>query len=67
MSLREKRVLHRGFDDYESYIDINEKRLLSILKIHYSQSSIARIIFPSNRILDNNYKVRMPAFVSNSR
>ena len=57
----------QGFDDYESYIDINEKGLLNILKVYYSQGSKAKIIFPSTRILDNNYKIRMSAFVSNSR
>jgi len=46
----------QGFDDYESYIDINEKGLLNILKVHYSQGSKARIIFPSTRLVYKGQK-----------
>ena len=40
-----------GFNEYESYIDINEKGLLNILSEFKNQSSRAKIIFPSSRLV----------------
>lgn len=40
-----------GFNDYDSYIDINEKGLLNILSEYKKQSSTAKIIFPSSRLV----------------
>lgn len=41
----------KGFDDYNSYIDINEKGLLNILKVYNEVHSNAKIIFPSTRLV----------------
>lgn len=40
-----------GFDNYEDYIDINEKALLNILNEYVEQNSEAKIIFPSTRLV----------------
>jgi len=40
-----------GFDDYNSYIDINEKGLLNILDTYRNKKSKAKIIFPSTRLI----------------
>ena len=40
-----------GFDDFESYININEIALLSILNEYRRQESQAKIIFPSTRLV----------------
>ena len=40
-----------GFDQYDSFIDINEKTLLNLLKEYRRQNSKARIVFPSTRLV----------------
>lgn len=40
-----------GFDDYNSFIDINEKTLLNLLSEYRRQNSKARIVFPSTRLV----------------
>lgn len=40
-----------GFDDYSSFIDINEKTLLNLLNEYCHRGSNARIIFPSTRLV----------------
>jgi len=40
-----------GFEDYDSYIDINEKGLLNILDTYRKKKSKAKIIFPSTRLI----------------
>ena len=46
----------QGFDDYDSYIDINEKGLLNILDTYRNKNSKAKIIFPSTRLLYKGQK-----------
>ena len=41
----------KGFDDYDSFIDINEKALLNLLSEYRNQKSNARIVFPSTRLV----------------
>lgn len=40
-----------GFDNYASFVDINEKGLLNILNEYREQNSKAKIIFPSTRLI----------------
>lgn len=40
-----------GFDEYDSFIDINEKSLLNLLTEYRNQKSTARIVFPSTRLV----------------
>lgn len=40
-----------GFENYEEFIDINEKALLNILNEHRNQKSSAKIVFPSTRLV----------------
>ena len=40
-----------GFDNYDEFIDINEKALLNILNEYRKQKSSAKIIFPSTRLV----------------
>ncbi|MCL2819431.1 MAG: SDR family oxidoreductase [Oscillospiraceae bacterium] len=40
-----------GFDEYESFIDLNEKALLNILSEYHRQKSKAKIIYPSTRLV----------------
>jgi len=40
-----------GFDDYEAFIDANEKTLLNLLAEYRRQGSTARIVFPSTRLV----------------
>lgn len=40
-----------GFDEYDSFIDINERTLLNLLSEYRRQGSHARIIFPSTRLV----------------
>ena len=40
-----------GFDEYDSFIDINEKTLLNLLSEYRRQESKARIIYPSTRLV----------------
>lgn len=45
-----------GFDQYESFIDLNEKGLLNVLKRLTDQRSKAKIIFPSTRLIYKGVK-----------
>lgn len=40
-----------GFDEYDSFIDINERTLLNLLSEYRRQKSSARIIYPSTRLV----------------
>lgn len=40
-----------GFDEYSSFIDINERTLLNLLSEYRRQESKARIIYPSTRLV----------------
>ena len=40
-----------GFDEYDSFIDINERALLNLLSEYRNQNSNARIVFPSTRLV----------------
>ncbi len=40
-----------GFDEYDTFIDINERTLLNLLYEYRRQESKARIIFPSTRLV----------------
>ncbi len=40
-----------GFDEYDSFIDINERTLLNLLSEYRRQRSKARIIYPSTRLV----------------
>lgn len=40
-----------GFDDYSTFIDVNEKILLNILNEYRECNSRARIVFPSTRLV----------------
>ena len=40
-----------GFDDFNSFIDINERTLLNLLDIYRKQGSQAKVIFPSTRLV----------------
>lgn len=42
---------HDGFTNYEAFIDINEKALLTFLNAYVQQGSQAKIIFPSTRLV----------------
>jgi len=41
----------RGFDQFNEYIDINERALLNVLNEYRRQNSKAKIIFPSTRLV----------------
>ena len=40
-----------GFEEYDSFIDINERTLLNLLTEYRRQNSHARIVFPSTRLV----------------
>lgn len=40
-----------GFDEFETFIDINERALLHVLREYRKQKSNAKIIFPSTRLV----------------
>lgn len=40
-----------GFDEYDSFIDTNEKTLLNLLSEYRRQDSKARIVYPSTRLV----------------
>ena len=40
-----------GFDNYDTFIDINERALLNVLNEYRLQNSSAKIIFPSTRLV----------------
>lgn len=46
----------RGYDEYEKYIDVNEKGLLHLLDRMRNTKSKARIIFPSTRLIYKGIK-----------
>lgn len=41
----------QGFNDYSTFIDVNEKILLNILSVYCELKSRSKIIFPSTRLL----------------
>lgn len=44
-----------GFDNFDMYVDVNEKALLNLLNTYRAQNSRAKIVFPSTRLVyDNN-------------
>lgn len=45
-----------GFENYEKYIDVNEKGLLNLLTAMIAQNSKAKIIFPSTRLVYKGQK-----------
>ncbi len=40
-----------GFDEYDSFLDVNERALLNILSEYRAQGSSAKIVFPSTRLV----------------
>ena len=40
-----------GFDEFDSFLDINERSLLNLLSEYRRQNSKARIVFPSTRLV----------------
>jgi len=40
-----------GFDEYETFIDVNEKGFLNLLSAYRNQNSNAKIIYPSTRLV----------------
>lgn len=40
-----------GFEEYDSFIDINERTLLNLLAEYHRQGSKARIVYPSTRLV----------------
>lgn len=49
----------QGFDDYDTFIDINEKALLNILTVCVKNKSDAKIIFPSTRLVYQGKKGKL--------
>lgn len=45
-----------GFDEYDSFINTNQRTLLNLLAEHQSQRSTARIIYPSTRLVYSGKK-----------
>lgn len=41
----------QGFDEYDNFIDVNERALLNVLNACRQQNTKARIIFPSTRLV----------------
>ncbi len=41
----------QGFDEYDNFIDVNERALLNVLNACRNQNSKAKIIFPSTRLV----------------
>lgn len=48
-----------GFDDYNTFIDVNEKALLGILNAYRKADSKAKIIFPSTRLVYKGKKGKL--------
>lgn len=46
-----------GFDEYDSFIDTNQRTLLNLLNEYRRQKSNARIVFPSTRLVYKGSKV----------
>lgn len=46
-----------GFDEYDSFIDTNQRTLLNLLNEYRCQKSNARIVFPSTRLVYKGSKV----------
>ena len=40
-----------GFEEYDSFLDINERTLLNLLSEYHNQGSKAKIVFPSTRLV----------------
>jgi len=49
-----------GFQDYQSFVELNELLLLNILSVYKQRKASARIIFPSSRLV---YKGRKDTFL----
>lgn len=49
----------KAYDDYEAYLDVNEKGLLNLLNRMKEQKSTARIIFPSTRLIYKGEKGKL--------
>jgi len=45
-----------GFEDYERFVAVNEIGLLNILNHHKNSNSVARIVFPSTRLVYKGLK-----------
>lgn len=48
-----------GFDDYDSFIDVNEKGLLNVLSVCKEQKSSAKIVFLSTRLVYKGKKGKL--------
>jgi UDP-glucose 4-epimerase len=46
----------KGYEDYETYIDVNEKGLLHLLDTLRRQDKPPRVVFPSTRLVYNGIK-----------
>ncbi len=51
ISILDRKGSANGFDDYDSFLDVNERALLNILSEYRSQKSSAKIVFPSTRLV----------------
>ena len=49
-----------GFDDYNTFIDINERALLNLLDEYRHQESGAKVIFPSTRLVYRGKEGKLP-------
>lgn len=49
----------QGFDDYDTFININERALLNILTVCVKNKSDAKIIFPSTRLVYQGKKGKL--------
>lgn len=45
-----------AFQEYEEFIDVNEKSLLHVMSEYVAQKSIAKFIFPSTRLVYKGYE-----------
>lgn len=50
----------QGFDDYNTFIDINEKALLNVLTVMRDTKSEAKLIFPSTRLVYRGMPGKLP-------
>lgn len=49
-----------GFEQYNSFIDVNERTLLNLLTEYRRQNSMARIVFPSTRLVYHGVNGSLP-------
>ena len=47
----------KGFDEYEAFIDVNEKGLINILSTYVKKNSVAKLVFPSTRLVYKGSKL----------